>query len=152
AATTPTGQLTRVDFPYGAYAEYTYAGFNGLEENVNSSPLVTKTLTYSDPESNHPPETWTYDIHHPSAHRPWTSVTNPDGGVAKYYFRTLNNVNNQLRGRTVRIDQPDGSRLENIWDEQGLDFNPYLKTEIRSVGDGTTPVKAAVKDFVEDFN
>ena len=151
-ATSPNGLVSQVTLPYGALINYEYKDFQGIAASMNALPLARKTLTFDDGEHGTHVEEWVYDIPYPHENRPWATVTNPDDGVVTHRFRTLNLTLNQFRGRAVRIDQPDGSRIENIWADQGFDLNPYIKTEIRSVAASGAPTKAAVKEMVYDLN
>jgi hypothetical protein len=165
------GLLDSVRIPSGAQYNYTY---QILYTDSTPYKIQQKTITYDAQATL----AWTFQYYGnkfgvscpttPDLDDPCTDVTNPDGGVSRYFYYNGAGFNYhsailpyRAGGMVYRIDGPSGTVHKRNWKSNTYfgqnKYDLYVSSEATTVGNnnGTTfgqPLKTAVTDYNYDAN
>jgi RHS repeat-associated protein len=165
------GLLDGVRTPSGA--QYNYA-YQILYTDSTPYKIQQKTITYDAQATL----TWTLQYYgnrfgvscptQPDLDNPCTDVTNPDGGISRYYYYKGAGYNYhsailpyRADGMVYRIDGPSGTVHKRNWKSNAYfgqnKYDLYVSSEATTVGNnnGTAfgqPLKTAITDYNYDAN
>ncbi len=173
--TTPSvgwGEVSGITFPSGLQVSYQYNQDGTPELFPNTRTVLDnyvkqKMLSYQaeyDGTVNPITETWTYSI---SGTHTSSTITGPDGGVTRHFFRDTTFVDGRA-GQVYKVIYPNGEVIERDWQpnrpptsvmainvngEVGASVNPYVKTEFRSIPNAAGNLTwTAIKAYSYDKN
>ena len=178
SADTGWGELKKITLPSGAKSSYEYL----YDNNTNSTPTdevlknspVKKTLTYNleyDGQVTPTSEVWLYE-RADSYPNDYSKITMPDGGINVEHYSltegpsTFPNAPEYIKGETYKIENQDGSTIENIYQSNipaqtnpvgypNLLFkaNRYIKYEFTSIKNAAGNLTlTAINEYWRDKN
>jgi RHS repeat-associated protein len=149
-------QMSQITLPTGAYVNYGYSSYLPFTDQTPGF-IASKSLNWTDQNFGNAPrtESSTYSFTPTSS-----TFASPDGGTTTHYFYQASTAGiSPYLGLVYKVVQPNGSVVEKIW-SQNLPYgsasyypgNPYVQTELDSVGTSSGPTSAMAKSYTLDRN